>query len=128
MLAQDIGVDVLGIDADLLAEQGAKSAPCRVVVPDPKRPGPGAEARPQFGGEMSRHVDRVGRDDQARVRCVLQNCWAPRCERRGIALQQLESCLAGLLVDASRDDHDSAAGQVGIGPGVRVIGCANGTA
>ena len=65
-------------------------------------------------GDLGHRVDRVGRDQQDRVRCSGQDLGQDVGEHRGVALEQVEPALARALAEAGRQDHRARAFEVRI--------------
>ena len=71
---------------------------------------------------MGHHVPWVRCHDEHGVGRLLQNRRHDLAKDQSIALKQLQSCLAGLLPDARREHHETAARQVLVFAGLYIQG------
>ena len=112
MLADDVRVDVPGVNSELLCQQC--SEPRRVESRARSRDS--GRRNVERGRQLRRHVrhdiDRICRHQQNRIGGLPQDVRDHVAEHGGIPLQQLKPRLAGSLTHAGRDDDDLAAGQV----------------
>src|SRR5262249_32294034 len=106
LLSHDVAVNVVRIDTAVGAEQGPKAGGVEGRPRAKDAAGWNAMLGGDLGGDMCHDIDRVGRDHEHGLRCVLQDLWDRVAEDQGVALQELKARLPRFLPDScTEDDH-----------------------
>jgi hypothetical protein len=120
VFADDVGVDVVRIDAAVAPEQAAEAGGVERGPGAKDAAGGHAALAGETGGEMRHHVHRVAGDDEDGVRGVFEDRRHDLVEHLGVSLEQMEARLPRLLADARTEDDDPTAGQVFVVAGADV--------
>ncbi len=112
MFAQHIGVHMLCVHAQLAPQERPKAGRVkrrpRTHDPMDRRP----HLPSNLGGQVGGDVHGVGGHDQAGVGRMAQHTGHHVAKDDGVALQQLQACLARLLIHTRSDHHGAAARQI----------------
>lgn len=117
MFADAISMDILRIDAHMLAQEGPKTGRIEGGARTENTPRRCAQFAGIAGGEMGHDVHRIGGDDEHGLGGMTQNGGYHLVEDGGVTTQQFQAGFAGFLGHPGGDDHGLTAGQVGIIPG-----------
>src|SRR5215471_21828184 len=107
MLADDVGVNMLRINAAVSAKKTAETRGVESGARAKHTSGRYATLGRVAGGEVSHHVHRIGCHHQNGLWRTGKDGRYYLTEDDRVALQKLETSLSGLLADARTDDHDA---------------------